>query len=103
MLDYFMVPFAAPGDKEVLSAMAQRINLNNTGADTDAIKQAPHHFEIWQLGQIEENGRLTPKLDFLADCSSLVRGGIREGDDRAPGTDRPENPTAEPRRGATGA
>lgn len=88
MIDYFMVPFCAPDDKSVLAAMAQRVN-DTTGAPTgDAIIQAPHHFEIWKLGEVEENGHIKSEIDFLADCSSLVRSGIRNETQTSRG-DRP--------------
>lgn len=75
LIDYYMTPFAAPSEKDVLASLAQTIN---TGDLNSAIAQAPHHFELWQLGLVTEDGHLTPQRQFLADCSSLIRADIRK-------------------------
>lgn len=93
LIDYFMAPFAAPGDKEVLAAMAHRINL--VGETNDAIAQAPHHFEIWKLGEVNEDGHITAAQDFIADCSSLIRRGIRSAEERTTGSDGLKGPENE--------
>lgn len=74
LIDYFMQPFAGPEDKAVMAAIARTIN--NVG-DMSDIAQAPHHFEIWQLGQVTEDGHLIPERALIADCASLVRPGLR--------------------------
>lgn len=74
LIDYYMNPFAGPGDKEVLAAISLQIN----GETNSAISQAPHHFEIWRLGKVEEDGHLTAQKELLADCSTLFRGNLRE-------------------------
>lgn len=76
LIDYFLTPFAAPGDKEVMASVAATINRPG---NNDAIAQAPHHFEVWSLGHVTEDGHLVPEREFLGDCSSLVRRGVREG------------------------
>jgi len=75
LLDYYMTPFAAPNHNEVLSSIAATIN---TGETTNAIAQAPHHFEIWHIGTVTE-GHITPTHELVADCASLIRGDIRGG------------------------
>lgn len=93
LLDYYMQPFAGPDDKAVLASIARMINTQGEQSD---IAQAPHHFEVWELGDIDEEGHINPTRKLLADCSSLVRPGIRERN--APG--RPEDgATAEISRG----
>lgn len=75
LIDYFMQPFVGPDNKSVLASVAKLVNQEGTSD----IAQAPHHFEVWELGEVNaEDGHITPKLDFIADCSSLVRRGIRE-------------------------
>lgn len=76
LIDYFQQPWAAPGDKEVMTAIAAAIN---NGENNSAIAQAPHHFEIWRIGEVDEQGHITPSREFLGDCSSLIRGGVRGG------------------------
>lgn len=86
LIDYFLQPFVGPDDKNVLAAIANDVNKLEA---TSAIAQAPHHFEIWELGEVDQEGHITPKLNFLADCSSLIRRGIRTGDDEGPGRPGP--------------
>lgn len=78
LVDYFMTPFAAHEDEGVLNSIA---NLVSNEDSNDPVKQAPHHFEIWRIGEIDRQGHITPSREFLADCSSLVRA--------APGAGRP--------------
>lgn len=73
LIDYFMQPFAAHSDKDVLNSLANMLSRENSN---DPVAQAPHHFEIWKLCEIDQDtGWVTGKPDFLADCSTLVRTG----------------------------
>lgn len=82
LLNYFLNPFVGPSDKQVLAAIAQTIN----GDDRHAIQQAPQHFEVWRLAKIEEEtGKVTPAYELLADCTSLIRGGLRRDTDNTNG------------------
>lgn len=83
MLDFYNQPFVGPNDKAVMASVAQHIN--NPGA-TDAIAQAPQHFELYALGEILEDGQLVARKEFLGDCSSLIRPGLRA---EPPAADRP--------------
>jgi len=74
LLDYYGDPFMGPTDNSVLAAMAS--NINNPESKRD-FAQAPHHFEIWRLGEINENGDVTKDKELLCDCASLIRPGIR--------------------------
>jgi len=74
LIDYFMVPFPAPDHSQVKAAIAAQIN----NGDSNAISQAPHQFEIWQLAELDtEEGHVYAKREYLCDCSSLIRAGIR--------------------------
>lgn len=76
LIDYYMTPFCADSDGQVLTSLANKIN---DARSLDAITQTPHHFELWSLGEVTENdGIIIPKREFLADCSSLVRSSVRE-------------------------
>lgn len=94
LIDYFMTPFCAPSDKHVLASLANVIN--NTEA-TDAIAQAPHHFEIWKLGTVHEDGHIEPQQGLITDCASLVRPGIRTREERG------AQPDTQPAPGSQGA
>lgn len=83
LIDYYMPPFLAPSDKEALAAIA---NVVNDFERSHAITKTPRHFEIWRLAYIEETGEVKGPKELLADCSSLIRGDIRPGDEGRPGT-----------------
>jgi len=83
LIDYFQTPFVAAGDKQVMASLATLINDKEA---THAIAQAPHHFEVWKVGTITEDGYISPARQLLADCASFVRRDIRDGS--TPG-DRP--------------
>lgn len=74
LLDYFMQPFVGPGDKEVMAALSKTINA---GGKSD-IEQAPHHFELYQLAVIQEDGIIVPERTLICDCASLVRRDLRD-------------------------
>lgn len=101
LLDYFMQPFAGPGDKAVLAAVA--IQINSQG-ETNAIAQTPQHFEVWRLAEIDEQtGQVGGERELIADCASLVRPNLRQGRDtgaeeisRSPGRVRGPTPGADP-------
>lgn len=75
LIDYYLTPFAARGDKDVLAAIAAAIN---NGENRDAIAQAPHHFEVWKLATIDDDGHIKEARELLADCASLIRTDLRK-------------------------
>lgn len=77
LIDHWMQPFVGNSDKEVMAAISQAINHPET---THAIAQAPHHYEIYKIGEVFE-GHIKPCREFVADCSTLVRTSIRQGPD----------------------
>lgn len=83
LIDYFMKPFTAHSDAQVMASLATVINQPG---GTDAISQAPSHYELWRLAEIDEQtGQVGGAREFLADCASLVRRDIRpSGDGRGP-------------------
>lgn len=98
LIDYFMQPFVGQSDKQVLSALSETINRDHT----HAIQAAPHHFEVWELGEVDEDtGEIRPKRQLLADCASLVRASVRTDPGAEPGG-RPNGTTAGSRTGPAG-
>jgi len=88
LIDYYLQPFCGQNDKAITAALAETIN----GERSHAIQQAPHHFELYKLADIdEETGAVTPNKVFVADCASLVRDIVRTT--RTTGTDTPALPT----------
>lgn len=70
MLDYYLHPFAAPDDKQVMGGIAQQVN---NPEQMEAIAQAPQHFEIWKLGEVLDNGDLVTNREIICNCQQLVR------------------------------
>lgn len=75
LIDYFQAPFVATGEKQVLASL---MTLVNDKEQTHAIAQAPHHFELWSIGKITEDGHLVPSRGLVCDCASLVRNDLRD-------------------------
>lgn len=70
MIGYYLMPFVAPDDNQVLAS----ISLDVSRQDNQyAIAYAPHQFQVWQLGEINDEGTITPRKELICDCSSLVR------------------------------
>ncbi|AXH74363.1 MAG: nonstructural protein [Microviridae sp.] len=65
-----MTPFAANNDKDVMAGIAQAVNNLE---ENSAISKAPHHFEIWHLGEVTEDGHLVADKYLVADANSLIR------------------------------
>ncbi|WNK13087.1 MAG: nonstructural protein [Microvirus sp.] len=78
-IDYFLTPFAAMSDQGVMAAVSTTVNNQ---ASTDAITQAPHHFEIWKLGTVDEQGSIKEEKSLVINCARLIRSRVREDDDR---------------------
>jgi hypothetical protein len=75
LVDYFQAPFVASGDKQV---MASLVKVVNDKEQTHAIAQAPHHFELWKIGKVTEDGYILPGRELLCDCASLVPADLRD-------------------------
>lgn len=75
IIDFFLQPFVGTQDKQVMAALSATINQG----EQHAIQQAPHHFELWCLAEIDEDtGKVTPNLRLVCTCDSLIRVGLRE-------------------------
>jgi len=92
LIDYYMQPFVGPNEKEVMAALARTVNNE---VDTNGISQAPHHFELWELGTIDEEGNITPTRKLICDCASLIRGGVRTAAERR-GAQAQADPSSQP-------
>lgn len=79
MLDYFLPALIASSEKQVMASLAMSVN---SGETADALTQAPHHFELWELGTIDDEGNVTPTRKLITDASSLVRDGVRHRSSR---------------------
>lgn len=91
LVDYFQVPMVVHREQDVYAAIAKDLN----GEAQSEIAHAPDHFEIWLLGELGEQGVITPRREFLISCNSLIRPGVRNT--RGPSDKHPQGP-AEPSR-----
>lgn len=83
LIGYYLQPFVAPADeKPVLAAIARQVNDLREAND---IAQAPHHFEVWKLGEIYEDGSIQAEQTLICRCDSLIRPGIRRTGTEGPG------------------
>lgn len=87
LLDYYQQPFIAQDDKPVLGAVSHQLA---TGNNLDW-QNAPHHFEIWRLGKVTEEGHLEQDRELLATLDSLIRADLRHPI-RKPGIEESEIP-----------
>lgn len=75
LIDYYMTPFTGDTHRQVMAGLAQTINHPE---NMNAIAQTPQHFELWQIGEVDEDtGNLVSKREFVADCAGLVRPSVR--------------------------
>lgn len=86
MIDYFVLPaFFADNTSQAMAMIAAAVN----GDSKDALAQTPHHFELWQLGEIQEQtGNLTEHKEFVAECAGFIRNRVRESPNGRAGEDR---------------
>jgi len=80
MLDYFQNPVAVTRQEDFLAAVARNVN-----GETNELAQAPDHYEVWEIAEIDDQGRITPKREFIANCSRFIRSGVWNR--RKPGSD----------------
>lgn len=88
LLNYFQQPFIGAHDKQIQAALADVINNQETA---HAIAQAPHHFEVWKLGRVSEDGGIFEDRALICTADSLIRRDIR---DRTPGDSAISEPMA---------
>lgn len=84
LLEYYNTPFVGHTRNAVLAAVATTVN--NKEIQNEPLVQAPHQFEVWEVGTFDQAGNLHARKTFIANCSTLVRaaghvrGNLRKGD-----------------------
>lgn len=73
MLDYYQRPMVFERASDLMAALAKAIN--STEGENE-IQQAPEHFELWQLGEVDEQGNLKADHQLVTNCASLIRNGV---------------------------
>lgn len=80
LIGYYLQPFTGFSDDNVKASLAETIN----GENSHALTKSPHHFELFALAEIDqETGVVVPKVEFLCECTALVRhsgGSSRRSD-----------------------
>lgn len=84
MIGYYLNPFVAPDDNQVLASISADISRQD---NVNAIAYAPHQFQVWQLGEINDEGIIKPHKELICDVHTLVRARrepAKQGDTQAP-------------------
>lgn len=102
LLDYYQRPMVFDRAPDLMAALAKAIN--STEGENE-IQQAPEQFELWQLGEVDDQGNLKAERQLIINCASLIRNGVwtrtqrgsRQTDGEAPGSAQPagRSPTAD--------
>lgn len=81
MLDYFQVPVVVNREQDLVAAVAKQVN-----GGANEVAQAPDHFEIWEIAEVDDQGHIQPTRVFKCNCASLVRNGVwKRGESGADG------------------
>lgn len=73
LLDYFQNPVAFDQAQHVQRNLATTINNPEM---VNEITQAPDHFELWQIAEVDDQGHVVEKRELICNCSSLIRNGV---------------------------
>ena len=71
MLDYFQAPVAVTREQDFFQAVSRNVN-----GEGNELAQAPDHYEIWQVAEIDDQGHITAKREFIGNCSRYIRNGV---------------------------
>lgn len=72
MIGYFMQPFIALSDEQVQASISADISRPE---NKTAIASAPDQFQVWRLGEIDDEGDVTTGKVLICNCVSLIRVG----------------------------
>lgn len=85
MLDYFQPPVCVNRGEDLLAAIAK--SINGVGEAKNELAQAPDHYEVWRIGEVDDQGHIKPEREFIINCSQLIRGGVWKRQPGAAGLD----------------
>jgi len=77
MLNYWLTPICADNDTAMMHSLSTIVNNQQSN---HAITQAPHHYDLYLLGEVTEDGGIKPKKEWICEASHVIRT-------RAPGPD----------------
>lgn len=82
LINYWLTPIAADSDAAMKHSLSQVVN--NTES-MHAVTQAPHHYDLYQLGEVTEDGSLKAKKEFICSAADLIRSRGSYNDQRNQG------------------
>lgn len=86
MLNYFQPPIIVSREQDLLAALAR--GINGPQEERNEISNAPDHYEVWQIGEVDDQGHLSQSRSFVINCASLIRNGVwNRSFERTPSTD----------------
>lgn len=100
MLDYFQPPVCVHRGEDLLAAIAK--GINGEGEAKNELAQAPDHYELWRIGEVDDQGHIHPEREFIVNCAQLIRGGVWKRQPGTPGVDGEAPGSRAPMRGAPG-
>lgn len=74
MLDYFQVPVVVHRGEDFFAAVAR--GINGTEDTRNELAQAPDHYEIWLIGEVDDQGHINAKRELVFNCASFIRHGV---------------------------
>lgn len=77
IMNYFDAPFVAHTTNQVKGAISNELAK---GEKIDWA-QAPHHFELYELGEIDDQGNIKVEKQLITSLDSLIRPSVRKRDD----------------------
>jgi len=101
LINYWLTPLTASDDAAMKHSLSTVVNNDES---QHAITQAPHHYDLYKLGEIKEDGQIQPCKEFICTASDLIRArpgsaAATSVQARGPGVPGPENsrmgPTAQ--------
>jgi len=105
MLDYFQPPVCVNRIQDLMAAIAK--GINDHGATQHEIGQAPDHYELWKIGEVDDQGNVHANREYITNCASFVRNGVwkrrTEGASGAESESGSRQGRSEGARGPTGA
>lgn len=85
MLDYFQPPVCVHRVEDLMAAIAK--GINGEGEARNELAQAPDHYELWKIGEVDDQGHIRAERKLVANCSQLIRGGVWKRQPGAAGLD----------------
>lgn len=74
-----MPAFFASDEKQMLSGLSAEISRHD---NKNPIALVPDQFQVWRLGEIDDEGNVTAEKQLVCTCNTLVRVGRQSTEPR---------------------